>query len=1005
MPQFPYYSSVNSYIAPYSSSTDGGELVTEFNQRAQVNVIGWKTVDISKAGFQVNGEVDEDGEMQQTTLTGTYNSWMSGTRDLESLKLSIIDSNLRIAPGQALVAGYFGDFLQELLIPTAEIISAAEMGSDRPNGFRLHRFVKLHIVTTRSTNNSHDERLVPPLADQYLGIVVMIDSTLPTLDELLLGVITRDLNGRFEVQNNPLKARMIAIDRISGAENYGRLVSIPDDDDHNIYGIKNGETNEDGEVTNLININEWTWLAYNSVLGKFIRNFAANPDDAGKPGGQAESGDINLLGTMVGRATRPEHSSSSTPDNTLIQMFERDWSSEVSGTGSKDIAKPYFNYRVLQQGEKQADCYAVEKVPLPFARYRGWIPRDDIPQLNALGLKDRYSGIVTPETLWQIDQLWVDRESMNTGRQFGPFDTKQAADNWMRANALTIGKGAPSDSGTSTKIKLQLGDYYWVLSDTVSNASNSTGGVLDEKVNYGTVTGQYIATTTGEVTMDVTIPINEDLDATGSGTFSGTVTGREKTSAEGDDTESTDPTSDEKEFEVSGELSSSNMKVEVNDSLRVSDVQGTVTGQGQGTISCTLNDFVQNVSARYVYLPSKDDGSLTLYYNALTAYQQVLAGGNADHIAEAEHILQNTIATQVKFEWVKQGVIRGFACPATPEHYGFLRPGTGAQLGDVINDPDTNQLRLDDLGLQLLQNGGWKYSTATDIRLYATDNQTFADIENTWFLSEKVTIRLLGDGWDSTTIPSIHRLRGNIVLDFSGVVTDGSTPALVLCEDVNLLTLAPGDTNARIDTKDCVLTTHYFNNVHHWQNTVFDSGSNTALVNNPWMTINPAFTHEYENSLQVRFVSVTRGEYEIESAEMDIWIKREDWKEPGSQEDLSMTTLDKLKFPPLLLRLDEAGNVCERQDIPESLNAKVSGTGGTHRSWDDTHSRYVMTGNWVSTIDWEHGEELSVNGRMLSPKGDRLHGLYDVRFRALVQFTHVDDMMESSVDYSTVYQE
>ena len=48
MPHFPCYSSANVYIAPYSSATDGGELVTEFNQRAALNTVGYSVVDLTK---------------------------------------------------------------------------------------------------------------------------------------------------------------------------------------------------------------------------------------------------------------------------------------------------------------------------------------------------------------------------------------------------------------------------------------------------------------------------------------------------------------------------------------------------------------------------------------------------------------------------------------------------------------------------------------------------------------------------------------------------------------------------------------------------------------------------------------------------------------------------------------------------------------------------------------------------------------------------------------------
>ena len=138
MPRFPYYSSVNSYIEPYSSAKDGGELVTEFNQRAPINVVGWKLIDLTGSGIWF-----DPAKKQSSLEPGQYYSWMSGTRDEDSLKLSIVNSNMRVAPGEALVCGYYGDFLQELLIPTDEIISISEY----PKSKSLKYFLILLFLT------------------------------------------------------------------------------------------------------------------------------------------------------------------------------------------------------------------------------------------------------------------------------------------------------------------------------------------------------------------------------------------------------------------------------------------------------------------------------------------------------------------------------------------------------------------------------------------------------------------------------------------------------------------------------------------------------------------------------------------------------------------------------------------------------------------------------------------------------------------------------------------
>ena len=57
--RFLVYSSNNSYIAPYSSDTHGGELITEFNQRAALNTLLKREVDMSDYAESVARAVDE----------------------------------------------------------------------------------------------------------------------------------------------------------------------------------------------------------------------------------------------------------------------------------------------------------------------------------------------------------------------------------------------------------------------------------------------------------------------------------------------------------------------------------------------------------------------------------------------------------------------------------------------------------------------------------------------------------------------------------------------------------------------------------------------------------------------------------------------------------------------------------------------------------------------------------------------------------------------------------
>lgn len=922
---FNYYSSANSYIAPYSSATDGGELISEFNQRIPLNVIGWKTQDISKADPPL--PADSQGET-------TFDAWMTGCRDQEALKLSIVNSNLRVAPGLALVYGYFCHCKEEVLIPTVEAISLSEMGQNRPDDYVRTKYVKLRMTFTQPTYNTHDERLVPPTGDDYPSLSIVIDDTLPQLNELLLGVLGRDVNGTFTVVNNSLKTRFIGIEHIAGAENYDNLVSVPDDDD-NIYGVKLGGTDESGNVTNLININEWTWLAYNSVLGRYLRNMAKVPDDAGAPGGNKGATNLQMLSSMIGWATSagtPGGSESGQAYNKLIRLVESD-------NRFQDRAKPFLTYRVLKDGQDSPDCYDIEYVSLPFARYNGMADRDDLPPLFG-----RYSGIVTPETLFQVDTMWADRDSMVNGTQYGPFLT------WQDAMATLYPK----------KASIKNGDYFWALNDSI-----------DVNVNLGVFSSTF--TTATSSTLEITF---DDLEVTGAtaGRATGSVT----------DTTLTEQNT-HVVYDVAGTINIDGLAFDGKMTFQAQTEQIPVTTEGNGTATFTPQSFTQNVSARYVYFDKRADGT--------------------DYPPD----------TPWEAHWRKQAVLRGFACPATPDYYGFVKPSNDTNkdslvandIGNVVSDSETHRLRLDTVGRELLVNGGWKLITPGTSADYpnpcrvspATADSIFAKLEGAKF-TETFTIILEGDGWGADDLPALRRLRGDIVLDLTGV-RSSDVPA-VWVEDVNHLTLVAQSGSCQINVRDCVVGIPNSGHIYRWVSSQFESGSNVAVTNNPWVTLKNAFSNgSYVNSLQTRIVSFTRGEYDIESAEMDIWIKRGDFTKPESIEDFTMTSLDKLKFPPLYFRITD-GNPTDIELIPESLNAKISGTGGTHRTWSETYG-YVITGNWISTIDWENGEELSVNARMLSPASDKLHGIYDLRFRALIQFTHADDMLEESIDYSSIF--
>lgn len=933
MARFTYFSGVNVYVTPYSSVTDGGELVTEFNQRAALNVLGWKHVDLSNGDPGIY-EYAMYASTQTPPPTGFY-SYLTGTQDQADFQLSVPGSNLRIAPGVALVKGYYVQLRQELLIPASEIISAADM-QDPANAQEiadrggLTRYVKLRLITTQAHGNPHDERLVPPYNGVYNGVVILTDRDLPGFTELLLGTIFRDVNGAYSVINNTLKTRVLGIEHIAGAENYGNLVESPSGDfDTSIYGVQKYRY-EDGQLVpndhNLISINPWTWLGYTSVLGKYLRNMARVPDDAGRPGGIDGDPNLNMLGSIIGRVASEPNATQVTANNKLIQMV-------MQPPGGI----PMLAYRTLLSGNPAPDCYGRELVPLPLATYTNHRIADDVPTLSGGA-----HGIISPKTLWQVDQLWADRDLMAGGRQFGPFETKQEADAFFATY-----------SGT-----LEDYDYYWVLSDTIKNYADPN----DLTVNYGTISTTFNCEMAGTVNIQAASDLSGTLVLTNvDGTAHGTATPSD---------DNYDPFDVDIEFAdgtINSSLGGSDITVGVGTTVRYDPIVGTVTGTGVATATATLDNFVQNVSARYVWMEDFRDPQRTK-------------------------------------KWIKQCVLRGFASPATPEHLGFVKPSDGNSIGDVVVDPQSGQLKLDPTGTTMLKNGGWVDSDTLMLRvdpdydLSPLEGKRFAEENNS-----SLYIYLVGSGWDVATAPVLRHIRGKVVLNLTQAsMAEGATAAM-LCEDVDHIEIIP-KSKVKINTNNCVVSVANSDAIYRWVNTRFMSGSNTAVVNNPWMTVNHAFSNTYENSLQVRFATITRGEYNIESAEMDIWIKREDWTEPKSIDNFSMVSINKLKFPPLYLELSDSGQ--PKPDpifIPDTLNAKVSGTGGTHRTWDDATSQYVLTGNWISTIDWENGEEFSINGRMLSPSEDRIHGLKDIRFRVLVQFTEANDMAPQQVDYSVIY--
>lgn len=957
--EFKVFNQGNSYIQPYSSALNGSELVTEFNQRSPLNVIGYHTVDLTNYLKGINPNVFD------STDPYAYTAYMTGSRTEDEVKLNISGSSLAISAGECLIAGYYVHIKQAITITLSTLISRSEMGSNMSDEDFVYKYVKITLKTTQGEGNRYDERLTPPLGASFEGVAVNVDNELPTINEYLLGLVIRRPNGNFDVIHNPYRTSIIPITHIAGAEDYDSLVrGTGDPEDSAIYGIKNGEPG------NVINISEWLWLSYYSGLGKYLRNFAQVPDDAGIVREGA------MLPTIVGKPA------SEGVDNHVLEMISKDPNHPQDG--------PKIRYRILKSGQKSPDCYDMQETPLPFANYVGHTATpDDIVSNNGdyNRLQNGYSGIIRPETLWQVDQLWKDRDSLNSGRQWGPFNTVRDAEETLSRIKTQMQRSVPSWD-------FSVNDYYWVLSDTIPV---ETGSDQNVSAVYGTVSGKYTTKLTGEVSSYVAGQVTNTIDGEAPIRFTlengkmGAATVVLPDSSEATIEAGTDITGEGEtvaKFNVAGTLG------------------GNCTGDGSGTFSGSIDSFSQNVSSRYVYLQQiveeGDDAGKLLYWTG------------PDKTTKTTDVTEWPVLA-----WTKQAVLRGFATPATENYLGFVKVSPGDKFGDVIRDPETDRLRLSDADIESLNAIRWKAPTGSIYmyQLLPTMTDLMEELSGTSFPGP-VHITLAGSGWDPE-INKLSRLRGDITIYLGGISNQQEAGSTVLTlEDCSTVRIVAKDSNNndvdyKVNVTDCTLQQDNFHNINRWISSRFTSGSNTAQLSNPWMVIDKPFTNllineDDGNYIQARFVSVTRGEYNITSAEMDIWIKLPDDSSTKSERNLELVSTKNLKFPPLYLGVEESDgtiNITNRQDIPTNLNAKISGTGGNHRIYDPQAGEYVNSGSFISTVDWTSGGKFTVSARVLNPSLSTKHGVYDFRFRVLVQFTDVDDTNVRSINYTDLFTE
>lgn len=866
--RFLVYSSKNSYIAPYSSDTHGGELITEFNQRAALNTLLKREVNMSDYAEIVASAVNEfvgsdvvvDDTTGQTEKSGPglnsfektsmrnktgweVTAYATGTRDADDFRLGMnSEGRITVSAGVALVYGYYIESNAEVTFMRSDVFTVGEIANVANNEGQVKgnpcmtRFIKLAVQYTSPEHSRHDERLIPPFNGVYQGAAIVINEELPFGNELLLGTITIDSEGRAMLTENPYKTRMVPLDTVEGAEDYSKLLTAPEDE--HIYGIKFGETggSKDGEVTNLIDIDKWLWIAFDSNLGKLLRSMSTNADTAGN------SEDEPTRGIIVSDQTPYTADDPVVDEFNCLQRIDAKSGSQFAriswhqaqtppktGADSIDHRTLFFQYAMSRI--TGSSLISEKKVPAKDGTVvKPFYDVSVYPCLNGLNGTD---GIITYQQLAMLELMFDDyvhrqADGYARGRQYGPFLTLADAKGWFERH----------------KPAVQPGDYFWVINDTAeaggTEANTTTSGYELQNIvtNYGTVSGTVSGTAK-----------QSKLEVPVSGSFTGTA----------------HPESDPDEtLNIEGEINGKG--------------QGTINATVTGTVSGTLDSFTQNVSSRYTcryhkthakgetgswrfahavmleensysgsftsltLQPNIRPGSLLIspipnhpvltddntgiyggiydnkYGKIMTVMNEggryvevqvgtinyatgVITGLQTESTATISYFLptdrasyvildpegesqsfQDTSSTPQSVLFTVEAVERGFAVPATSTTFGVVKVGPGSNLYDVIVDPTTQRLRITDLLLSLIKGGGFsEYPDETIVISPGVDLTQYAYRR----YSGGVVFKMEGNAseWRANldTTGTLAHIRGNITLDFSEVVEDGNrTDGLLL---------------------------------------------------------------------------------------------------------------------------------------------------------------------------------------------------------------------------------
>ena len=866
--RFLVYSSANSYITPYSSDTHGGELITEFNQRAALNTLLKREVNMSDYAETVASAVNDfvgsdvviDDTTGQTEKNGpglnsfektslhdkngwTITAYATGTRDADDFHLGMdADGRITVSAGVALVYGYYVESTEEVTFLRRDAFTVGDITNVANNEGQIStnpcmtRFIKLAVQYTAPEHSRHDERLIPPFNGVYQGAAIVINEELPFGNELLLGTITIDSEGRAMLTENPYKTRMVPIDTVEGAEDYSKLLTAPEDE--HIYGIKFGETggSKDGEVTNLIDIDKWLWIAFDSNVGKLLRSMSTNADTAGN------SEDEPTRGIIVSDQTPYTADDPVVDEFNCLQRIDAKSGSQFAriswhqaqtppktGADSIDHRALFFQYAMSRI--TGSSLISEKKVPAKDGTVvKPFYDVSVYPCLNGLNGTD---GIITYQQLAMLELMFDDyvhrqADGYARGRQYGPFLTLADAKGWFERH----------------KPAVQPGDYFWVINDTAeaggTEANTTTSGYELQNIvtNYGTisgtvsgtakqsklevpVSGSFTGTAHPESDPDETLNIEGEINGKGQGTINATVTGTvsgtldsftqnvssrytcryHKTHAKGE-------TGSWRfahavmleENSYSGSFTSLTLQPNIRPgSLLISPIPnhpvltddntgiyGGIYDNKYGKIMTLMNEGGRDVEVQVGTINYATGVITGLQTESTATISYFLPTDRASYVIldpEGEsQFFQDTSSTPQSVLFTVEAVERGFAVPATSTTSGVVKVGPGSNLYDVIVDSTTQRLRITDLLLSLIKGGGFsEYPDETIVISPGVDLTKYAYRR----YSGGVVFKMEGNAseWRANldTTGTLAHIRGNITLDFSEVVEDGNrTDGLLL---------------------------------------------------------------------------------------------------------------------------------------------------------------------------------------------------------------------------------